>query len=290
MSIKDIISQFKRQKNSSIIIYGATASGKSALALEIANQLQDAIIINSDSMQIYKEIPIITAQPSDLTGHYLYGFLSYKDKSFSVARWLVMVRDIINFTNKIPIIVGGTGMYISSLINGLSQIPLIPDEITKNVTNDYDQYGLEYIRNKLSKVDSITAKKFSDKQRIIRALSVYQATGKTIFQLQMENHQYIETEKIMKIWVKLNRNIIYERINKRFIEIIQTGAIDEARALIEKNFDNLPKAIGLKEIIQYIKDEISKENMISIVQQITRNYAKRQETWFRNQIESDIIL
>lgn len=286
--MQEIISQLKRKEYDSVVIYGATASGKSQFALELANELQDALIINADSMQVYKEIPIITAQPNNLNGHLLYGFVSCIDKTFSVAKWLSMVAEVIENRDYIPIIVGGTGMYISSLINGLSQIPTVPDEIIKSITSFYDLYGMEKLRERLAAVDLVTANKFADKQRIIRALSVYEFTSRTISDWQKDNYKYVDASKMMKVWIKPDRDILYERINYRFINMIKDGAIEEAKSV--QCIDNLPKAIGLREIIAYIENLIPKEKMITKVQQLTRNYAKRQETWFRNQLPYDYLL
>lgn len=287
--IKDIIHQFKAGHFNSVVIYGATASGKSALALKIANELQDAMVINADSMQVYSEIPIITAQPQDLSGHYLYGFISPDDQSFSVGRWLSLVAEIVNSSSLIPIIVGGTGMYISNLINGLTQIPLIPLDITQKLIREIDIYGLNHLLTRLAVIDPLTARKISDPQRVMRALAVYETTGKPISYWQQFNFHYIDVSKTMKIWVKPDRKLLYDRINARFIKMLDMGVVDEVTLLMNK-YEIYPKAIGLKEIALYIENKLLKDQMISLGQQHSRNYAKRQETWFRNQLLSNIII
>lgn len=287
--VKDIVHSFKVGQFTSIIIYGATASGKSDLALKLANELANPLIINADSMQVYKDISIITAQPNNLSKHYLYCCIAPDDNSFSVAKWLSLVAEKVNSGSITPIIVGGTGMYISSLINGLTQIPKIPIEITQHLTQELNIHGLKFLLNKLKSIDSLTASKISDQQRVIRALGVYEYTGKTISHWQQFNHKYINSSKTMKVWVNPSRGILYERINSRFMQMIEMGVIDEIKLLIEK-YNSYPKAIGLREIIEYINGNINMMQMINISQQLTRNYAKRQETWFKNQLMSDIIV
>lgn len=288
MHLEKIIEEFKSGNFKSIILYGATASGKSDLGLKIAEKLNKAIIINADSMQVYKEIPIITAQPSSLDGHYLYSIISCSDMNFSVAKWLKIAADEINKAIQqgiTPIVLGGTGMYISSLIDGLTAIPEISPEIMNRVMNDLKKIGLETIHKRLFDVDPKTAEKVCDPQRVIRALAVFEQTGKVISEWQQSNEIYFDSSSSMRIWLKPERQILYKRINDRFIKMLEVGAIDEVQNLL-KRFPNIshPKAIGIEQIKQYIRGDISKELLISIGQQLTRNYAKRQETWFRNRL------
>jgi tRNA dimethylallyltransferase len=287
--IKDILNHFKYNNFTGIIIYGATASGKSQLALNLANEVRNPMIINCDSMQVYKYLPIITAQPKDLTNHYLYSFIEPDDNSFSVAKWLSLVAELIDSNESTPIIVGGTGMYISSLINGLSKVPAIPEIIVKQLTEELEINGIESLIERLKVVDQLTAEKISDRQRIIRALSVYQYTGIPLSHWQKDNFKYIDSSKLMKIWVKPPRDILYSRINSRFIKIIEDGAIEEVKFVTE-NFSTYPKAIGVREIESYIRGNITIDEMINSCQQITRNYGKRQETWFKNQLFTDKII
>jgi tRNA dimethylallyltransferase len=287
--LRNIVQLFKAGQFNSIVIYGATASGKSELALMIANELQDALIINADSMQVYSDIPIITAQPQELSGHHLYGFIPPDDHSFSVARWLSLVAEIVNASLSIPIIVGGTGMYISNLINGLTQIPPIPLEITQKLIREMELYGLTQLLTRLAAVDPYAASKISDPQRVIRALAVYEETGQSISHWQKHNLKYIDSSKIMKIWVKPQRDILYERINSRFIKMLEIGVVDEAELVMHK-YKTYPKAIGLQEIEMYLENKILKNQMIALSQQRSRNYAKRQETWFKNQLLTDITI
>ena len=288
MHLEKIIEEYKGGDFKSIILYGATASGKSDLGLKIAEKLNKAIIINADSMQLYKEIPIITAQPSSLDGHYLYSIISCSDMNFSVAKWLKIAADEINKAIQqgiTPIVLGGTGMYIKSLLDGFTAIPEISPEIMNRVMNDLKSIGLEKIHQKLFDVDSKTAEKVCDPQRVTRALAVFEQTGKAISEWQQSNEKYFDSSSSMRIWLKPERQILYKRINDRFIKMLEVGAIDEVQNLVRK-LPNIthPKAIGIEQIKQHIRGDISKESLISTGQQLTRNYAKRQETWFRNRL------
>lgn len=291
MKSRRIIEQFKQGQFQSIVIYGPTASGKSALALELADALGEAIIINADSMQVYKEIPILTSQPKDLTQHSLYGFLSCVDDSFSVAKWLALTSQEINNSTKTCIVVGGTGLYISCLLKGLAPMPDVPQSIVDQLKEQLQLLGFDALYKKLQSVDPATAGKISDPQRTIRALAVLESTGRPISELQKLNHQSVKNDAMMKIFVRPERGSLYEGINARFIEMLASGAIEEVQALLT-NFPtaNYPKAIGLREIIMYLKNELAKADMIDTVQRLTRNYAKRQETWFRNQLICDVSL
>lgn len=288
MYLEKILERFKKGNFNSIILYGATASGKSALGLEIAEKLNRVVIVNADSMQVYKEIPIITAQPESFDGHQLYSIISCSDMNFSVIRWLKAASEAIKDgiqQNIIPIVLGGTGMYISSLLDGFSTIPEISPEVIFDVMNDLERLGTEATHKILHDVDPITAKKVCDPQRIARALAVFRQTGKPISRWQESNEKYLDSSSTMKIWLKPDRSILYQRINSRFIEMLKKGAIDEAQRLIEAFPDiQYPKAIGLEQIIQYIKGNRSKDSLVTLAQQLTRNYAKRQETWFKNRL------
>ncbi len=286
MYVDKIIKTFKEKNFNGIILYGATASGKSSLGLELLNKISNAIIVNADSMQVYKEIPIITAQPQSLLRHYLYGIISVGDDDFSVARWLEMISKTIH-QNIIPIIIGGTGMYINSLLNGLTVIPSIPIKINEKILKDIKTFGVHAIQQRLSSVDPISAARRSknDSQRIARALEVFEHTNKTISEWHTNNHKYVDVINYMKIWVRPDRSNLYSRINERFITMIQNGALEEVECLINK-FPGIkyPKAIGLEQIIQYLNGNASKDDTITLSQQLTRNYAKRQETWFKNKL------
>lgn len=272
-----------------IIIYGATASGKSAKAVEIATQLNcKSIIINADSMQVYKEIPIITAQPLpsilDLIPHHMYGVISCNEANFSVAKWLKMTSKAIYDAiakDIMPIVVGGTGMYLNALMNGLSDIPEVPLEIYSKIKNEIESNGITIMYEKLISLDPRTKILKNDSQRLVRALGVFEHTGKTMSEWHDENKKYFDSNLATKILIKPPRDELYRRINDRFILMIEGGAVEEVEKLLIKcPAINYPKAIGLYQIIDYISGTISKGELIAKVQQLTRNYAKRQETWF----------
>ncbi|MEM7617345.1 MAG: tRNA (adenosine(37)-N6)-dimethylallyltransferase MiaA [Pseudomonadota bacterium] len=291
-------------KKQIIIIYGATASGKSALALEMAKK-QESVIINADSMQIYKEIPIITAQPTqeqqNAATHKLYGIISLfgngqnniydnKQESFSVAKWLDLVKEIIDESlnkNITPIIVGGTAMYLNSLIYGITPMPDIETNIRAQVRNYAHENGNEILYNKLIKHDPNIAKNINinDTQRIIRSYEILEQTGQSILYWQEQPKRILYPHDSFELhFLNPDREIIYQRCNERFIEMIKNNVIEEVNNIYlqSKQYNiTLPKAVGIKEIILYLEEKISLEEAIKLSQTATRQYAKRQLTWFR---------
>jgi len=277
-----------------IIIGGATASGKSSLAVKLALD-KDAVIINADSMQLYKELPIITAQPTaqeqQVISHKLYGTIQASEHC-SVAKWINLARIEINealAANKTPILVGGTGMYIKSLIDGLSEIPDISDEIKQFSTKLMEKIGAEEFHKKLSEIDPIIANRLptSDRQRMIRAYNVHQQTGITLSDWQKKpNKIFYPKESFKGIFLNIEREKLYDNCNKRFLKMLDEGALREVEQLMKQNLNpNLPacKALGVPEITTYLTGEYEKEEMIEKAQTATRQYAKRQLTWFKNQ-------
>ena len=282
-----------------LIISGPTASGKSALAKQIAIR-KNGIIINADSIQLYKELPILSSQPSfeDLQAvtHLLYSQLKYNEKS-SVALWLKLAQQAIEESfamNKLPIIVGGTGLYISSLINGISNIPEISPQTQKFCRNLYEEIDRESFIQQLIELGEDKAKVENlDKQRLIRSMEVIKQTGKTIAWWHQNNAKSNNTKYKNFIHINLepNRQELYDNCNKRFEEMLNNGAIEEVKEFIKLNpNDELPisKTIGYFEIRDYLAGEISKEDLIEKSCKKTRNYAKRQLTWFRNQFQKKI--
>jgi tRNA dimethylallyltransferase len=274
-----------------IIVTGITASSKSELCENLVNKYNHIHIINCDSKQIYKEIPIITAQPSIQKEIYkLYGYISVQQK-YSVSLWLEDLRREINNAHKnsmLPIITGGSGLYISSLINGLSFMPKVSEEVKKNVS----ELGAivskkEFYQLVLDKDPKIRGKIVeNDSYRLSRALEVITETGRSIFTWQ-ENGKVQDVLGNFKIYTILpNREYVYQRINTRFIAMIKSGAVNEVKDLLNMNLDpHSPamKAHGVPEIIRYLRGEITLNKAIEIAQTNTRHYAKRQYTWFKNQ-------
>jgi len=276
-----------------VIISGATSSGKSQLAVDFALRIKDkqkSVIINADSLQIYQGLPILSAQPTkeeqQLVSHRLYSRLLPNQNS-SVAIWLGFVKEEIKnaIENKeLPIIVGGTGMYISSLMEGISPVPEIDPEIRKESTEYFEQNGSEDLQEKLI---SLGEKKIIDRQRLIRAYEVYLQTGKTIAYFQSHpKEKPLKNAEFIHLNLDIPREKLYENCNSRFTRMLDQGALAEVKDLREKiKEDNPPisKTLGYAEICQYLDEEILKEEVENIVSQKTRNYAKRQLTWFRNQ-------
>lgn len=285
-----------------ILIYGPTASGKSDYAIKIAKE-KNGIIINADAQQIYKEIPIITAQPIldnnntiDGIEHLLYGFLKYIDH-FSVSKWLACLKEQIEYCNlkdKTPIIVGGTGLYIKSLCDGILEFPELDQEKLLEFMRLHQDLSTHELYHMLEKHDPNYATQIhqNDRQRILRALSFSVINEKPYSSfLKQKNVQTIEDAKFFKIYIKPNRNRVYENIKHRIDKMFVSGFVEEVKSLIAQYPDaKLNKAIGLEQINSYIKGECSLEQAFEKMAQLTRNYAKRQYTWFNNQLEHDEVI
>ena len=262
------------QKDKVIVICGPTASGKTALSIELAKQINGEIV-SCDSMQIYKDMNIGTAKPTEEEQkgikHYLIDFVS-PDERYSVADYKQdakkAIKEILK-KGKVPIVVGGTGLYIDSLIYEI-EYPNI----------EFD----EKYRKKLE-IDPEAIKKISenDKKRILRILEIYHATGKNKTEQEKESRKN-EVEYEYKIYaLKWDRQELYERINKRVDIMIEQGLIDEVKKIYQKyqSFPTAMQGLGYKEVVEYLEGKISKDDMIEKIKQETRRYAKRQLTWFR---------
>lgn len=269
-----------------IVICGPTASGKTKLGIELARKI-DGEIISCDSMQIYQDMNIGTAKPTaeeqKMAIHHLIDFVAPSER-YSVADFkedaTKTIKDIIN-RNKIPIVVGGTGLYINSLIYN---IEFKEERTDLEYRKQMDMLSTKELFEKASKIDEQAVQRISanDKKRLIRILEIYHSTGRTKTELEAESRKKIEYD--YKIFVlNMEREELYERINKRVDIMIQQGLIDEVKKLIKK-YDHLPTAmqgLGYKEVVQYLNNEMTKEEMIEKIKQESRRYAKRQITWFR---------
>lgn len=273
-----------------LVIAGPTASGKTALAVSCALRLNGEVI-SADSMQIYKGMNIATAKPApeEMQGirHHLMDFLPI-DKQYSAADFSrdanKAIRDI-HSRNKLPIMAGGTGLYIDSVVNNVKFIETETDyELRARLTKRFDELGVQKMLWELSKIDFETAKRLhpSDRKRIIRAFEVYELTGKTVSETEKESR--LEPSPYNTVYIGLkyrNRDVLYKRINERVDKMIQNGLLEEARA-----YYRLPKkatssqAIGYKEFKPYFEGEISIEEAVENLKKSTRHYAKRQLTWF----------
>ena len=281
-------------KSKIILISGPTASGKSKLAIEFAKKINGEII-NADSMQIYKELKILTARPIkeniNKIKHHLYGFQSCKNE-FSTGEWLKLVKKKINEIrnkNKIPILVGGTGLYFKALTDGLVKIPNIPSKIRNKIRNIQKQIGQKKFYIKLLKVDKSVKNKIdpTDVQRSLRAYEVIFFTKKSIFEWYKKTKSHFKSDEFFKIYIDYPKDELINKISKRVDQMIKDGAVKEVKDFKKLNLkidSNINKVIGIKEIKDFIDKKTSlKEMKLNIVIK-TRQYAKRQRTWSRGQM------
>lgn len=279
-----------------IVIAGPTASGKSNLAIELAKKI-DGEIISADSMQIYKEMNIGTAKVSkeEMQGikHYMIDFVP-PNKRYSVSAYKKEAEECICEIlkkGKTPIICGGTGLYINSLIYGIEFLEEEIDETYRNKLNEIaENEGLENLYNMAVKIDPEAMKKISknDKKRIIRVLEIYHKTGKTKTEQDLESRKN-EVKYDYKVFaINMNRDILYDRINKRVDIMLENGLVDEVKSIIKKyeEFPTAMQGLGYKEVVEYLQESITKEEMIEKVKMETRRYAKRQITWFKKNKET----
>lgn len=283
------------RKNSAIIICGPTASGKSSFALKLAMERGGAII-NADSMQIYNCLNLITASPSlankTHVPHFLYNFID-PTSHYSVANFVDDARKIIKectAQNMTPIITGGTGMYINALMNGISSIPEIDQSHRDEIIHIAKNHRIEILYHKLKEIDPEAASKLNmqDSQRIIRAYEVKSFTGKSILEFQLKNSPPILKDfAVTTYYIKPERTVLYKMCEKRFLSITNNGGVKEVAEFIAQypGLETGPaKALGVRELKAYIENHITREEAIKLSQIKTRQYAKRQLTWFNNQL------
>lgn len=275
------------------LIAGPTASGKSALALKMARET-GAVIINADSQQLYADLRILTARPSveeeAQADHRLYGVADAAD-AWSVGRWSRAALDLVNAltAERRPVIlVGGTGLYFTALTRGLADIPAVPNEVRDQVEAEYLAVGEAACRARLAEVDAPAARSIErgDRQRLIRAMSVHAASGQALSQWQAETTPLLPPGSWTGLVIEPDRRRLYDNCDQRVDLMMEQGALDEVRALASRNLSYaLPamKAVGVRELTALIKGELSRGQAVDALKQATRNYAKRQLTWFRNQ-------
>jgi tRNA dimethylallyltransferase len=276
-------------ENDMIIIAGPTCVGKSNIAIELAKKINGAII-NCDSVQVYKDLQLLSARPriDEMGGipHFLYGYVD-RNTSFSVSDWLLDVRstlfDLKNL-KKTPILVGGSGLYLNALINGLAPIPSITQKTKRECLLKLNQVGIEKFRNIIIDIDPHFIKNNIDKHRLLRAYSVFIETGKNMTFW----HNQPREGKIDKVsypfLIYLDRQVLYDKCDKRFNQMLLNGGLDEVRLLHNKIDRSLPiaKSLGVKWLLNYLDNKISFEDAVRLSMRDTRHYVKRQITWFNH--------
>jgi len=288
-----------------ILIAGPTASGKSAYAIKLARQY-DGMVINTDSMQVYRQLQIVTARPDAQQElqcpHLLYG---HRDgwQPYSVASWLgeaAKALEQAKQANKTPIFVGGTGLYFKALTEGLSPVPALDPDIRQKwrefmlAQSGHDEDGPQALYQELLKRDPAAAQQLrpSDHQRLIRALEVIDSTGKSILEWQAKDkgRALIGGHNVKKILLMPERSQLHHRINQRFDQMVNIGALEEVKALLEYNVaasQPIMKAIGVPQFAKVLCGEASMEEAVEKAKAATRQYAKRQSTWFNNQFDEE---
>jgi len=279
-----------------ILISGPTASGKSNFAVKIAKKIQGEII-NADSMQVYKKLKILTARPNKIEQenikHHLYGVVDLNEK-FSTGQWLEFaIKKIKNIQQKkkIPILVGGTGLYFQSLINGLVKIPEIPLKFRNKVRLISKREGQKKFYKKLLKLDPKVKDKFdpNDTQRTIRAFEVKSFTKISMYEWLSKTKSEFKDEEFIKLYIDFKRDDLIKRISLRSIKMIKEGAIKEVKKFIKlkiKKDLSVNRVIGIDELTQHLNDKINLEQAQELISIKTRQYAKRQATWARSRMTS----
>jgi tRNA dimethylallyltransferase len=281
-----------------VIVAGPTASGKSALALALAEAL-GGTIVNADSQQIYRDLSVLSAQPDTAAmrrvPHRLYGFLDAADRG-SVAIWrerALAEIAAVQGESRLPFLVGGTGLYLRALQRGLAPVPAIPAPIRAEAAALYDALGGAEFRQRLGVLDPAAASRLpaGDRQRLLRAWEVVCATGRPIGEWQKRASGPAPL-RFATILIMPPREALYDACDRRFATMIAEGALDEAAALAARALpSDLPamKGVGVPELMRHLRGEISLDDAIALAQRATRRYAKRQMTWFRHQIIANVV-
>ena len=283
-------------KSKIFLISGPTASGKSSFAIKLAKKINGEII-NADSMQVYKELNILTARPKKkdqkTIKHHLYGFQSVK-KNFSTGQWLILAKKKIKEVkkkNKIPILVGGTGLYFKAMTEGLVKIPKIPLKLRNRVRDLQKKLGQDEFYKRLIEIDPLIKNKINpkDPQRSIRAYEVKKYSNVSLIDWFKKTDKKFEDEDFLKIYIEVSRPDLIERINRRVHEMFRNGAIHEVKGFlkIKVTNDKSPnKIIGIKEIAKFLMGDYDLSTVKDLISIKTRQYAKRQSTWARGQMSS----
>jgi tRNA dimethylallyltransferase len=286
---------FLGQDISAVLIAGPTASGKSALALDLARKT-GGVVINTDSMQVYRDLRVLTARPSAdeeaEVPHRLYGHVDAA-VNFSAGAWVTDATKVLGEARaqkRLPIFTGGSGLYFKALTRGLSAVPPIPPEVREAVRARLERDGVEALHAELTRRDPAYAERLKprDRTRIARALEVIEATGRSLTDWHREGSPpLLPPGSFRALFLSPDRDVLYARIDVRFETMLQAGALDEVRQLAMRNLDPLlpaMKAHGVPALIRHLKGEITREDASEIGRADTRHYAKRQFTWFRHQL------
>jgi len=278
-----------------VLIAGPTASGKSALALELALSAR-GVVINADSMQVYRDLCVITARPTrdeeTRAPHRLYGHVDAA-VNFSAGAWVTDAAkglEEAQAEGRLPIFIGGTGLYFKALTVGLSVVPPIPAEIREDVRARLERNGVEALHAELARRDPRAAERLNlrDRTRIARALEVVEATGRSLLDWHHEGQPPLLPKDCFRaVFLAPDRDELYARIDARFDAMLGAGALDEVERLAARNLDPLlpaMKAHGVPALIRHLRGELSLEEAATIGRADTRHYAKRQFTWFRHQL------
>ena len=284
-----------RAAKRAVLIAGPTASGKSALALTLAEAL-GGTIINADAMQVYRDLRVLTARPSPAeearVPHLLYGHVDAAE-NYSVGRWCVdagAALSAVERGGRLPILTGGTGLYFKALTRGLAAVPPIPAQIRAAVRARLEREGIAALYAELSERDGATARRLmpGDRARITRALEVVLATGRSLTDWHREGMTpALDPQLAVKVFLDVDRAELYRRIDARFDAMLKAGALEEVSRLAARGLDPLlpaMKAHGVPALIRHLKGELTLEEAAEIGRADTRHYAKRQFTWFRHQL------
>lgn len=276
-----------------LLIAGPTASGKSALALRLAERL-DGEIVNADALQLYADLRILSARPTAeeeaRAPHHLFGVADGAD-GWSVGRWLDAALPLLGdiaARGRRAIVVGGTGLYFRALTKGLADIPAVPAAVRQAAAETWERLGEDAFRQALAAHDPAAAARIApgDRQRLLRAFEVVEATGRALTDWQADTAPPLSAGQWRAVVLEPDRKALYARCDARFAAMVEAGALEEVRALMARRLDPLApvmKAVGVRELAAHLAGELTLVEAVALGQQETRRYAKRQLTWFRNQ-------
>jgi tRNA dimethylallyltransferase len=295
VATRDILVNSHHESFEAVLIAGPTASGKSALALELA-QKAGGVVINADSMQVYRDLRIITARPTleeeALVPHRLYGHVD-ASVNYSAGAWVADAGTMLaeaRAQNRLAVLVGGTGLYFKALTRGLSAVPPIPPEIREGVRARLERDGVEALHAQLARRDPASAQRLKprDRTRITRALEVVEATGRSLIDWHRQGlPPLLPPGTFRALFLAPDREALYARIDARFAAMLQAGALEEVAHLAARKLDSLlpaMKAHGVPALIRHVRGELALAEAATIGRADTRHYAKRQFTWFRHQL------